>query len=408
MAIPTPKVEVGFDLTESPIGPFFALDDSTRGRLDNEDWVLAGTIFVDITDATREISISRGRGRDFSNYLAGSANVSLNNHNRDFDPLFTDSPYNGNIIPRREIRISSGDEIQFTGWIGDWDLTYTTDGDSVAVAVANDALSILASQKLVANTPVAEKTGERINRILSESTVSWPLDLRLIDTGQATLGTQDREAETNALVYLQDVVNTEPGEFFVGKNGRTVFQDRSIAPTSENLVLFDKTDGIPFSNVNVIYGSELLYNEIIVGRSGGGTVTASNIASQNNYGIRSLAVTDLLLNDDADLFEYGSVWANRYSEPEYRFESLEVELGTITSAQQTAMLGLELGSIVQIRFTPNNIAPAIDRYLEVISINHRITSTEHYVVMGFQGLDYQALVLDDSVFGKLDTAALSW
>jgi len=408
MAIPTPKVEVGFDLTESPIGPFFALDDSTRGRLDNEDWVLAGTIFVDITDATREISISRGRGRDFSNYLAGSANVSLNNHNRDFDPLFTDSPYNGNIIPRREIRISSGDEIQFTGWIGDWDLTYTTDGDSVAVAVASDALSILASQKLVANTPVAEKTGERINRILSESTVSWPLDLRLIDTGQATLGTQDREAETNALVYLQDVVNTEPGEFFVGKNGRTVFQDRSIAPTSENLVLFDKTDGIPFSNVNVIYGSELLYNEIIVGRSGGGTVTASNIASQNNYGIRSLAVTDLLLNDDADLFEYGSVWANRYSEPEYRFESLEVELGTITSAQQTAMLGLELGSIVQIRFTPNNIAPAIDRYLEVISINHRITSTEHYVVMGFQGLDYQALVLDDSVFGKLDTAALSW
>ena len=408
MAIPTPKVEVGFDLTESPIGPFFALDDSTRGRLDNEDWVLAGTIFVDITDATREISISRGRGRDFSNYLAGSANVSLNNHNRDFDPLFTDSPYNGNIIPRREIRISSGDEIQFTGWIGDWDLTYTTDGDSVAVAVANDALSILASQELVANTPVVEKTGERINRILSESTVSWPLDLRLIDTGQATLGTQDREAETNALVYLQDVVNTEPGEFFVGKNGRTVFQDRSIAPTSENLVLFDKTDGIPFSNVNVIYGSELLYNEIIVGRSGGGTVTASNIASQNNYGIRSLAVTDLLLNDDADLFEYGSVWANRYSEPEYRFESLEVELGTITSTQQTAMLGLELGSIVQIRFTPNNIAPAIDRYLEVISINHRITSTEHYVVMGFQGLDYQALVLDDSVFGKLDTAALSW
>ena len=408
MAIPTPKVEVGFDLTESPIGPFFALDDSTRGRLDNEDWVLAGTIFVDITDATREISISRGRGRDFSNYLAGSASVSLNNHNRDFDPLFTDSPYNGNIIPRREIRISSGDEIQFTGWIGDWDLTYTTDGDSVAVAVASDALSILASQKLVANTPVAEKTGERINRILSESTVSWPLDLRLIDTGQATLGTQDREAETNALVYLQDVVNTEPGEFFVGKNGRTVFQDRSIAPTSENLVLFDKTDGIPFSNVNVIYGSELLYNEIIVGRSGGGTVTASNIASQNNYGIRSLAVTDLLLNDDADLFEYGSVWANRYSEPEYRFESLEVELGTITSTQQTAMLGLELGSIVQIRFTPNNIAPAIDRYLEVISINHRITSTEHYVVMGFQGLDYQALVLDDSVFGKLDTAALSW
>ena len=72
------------------------------------------------------------------------------------------------------------------------------------------------------------------------------------------------------------------------------------------------------------------------------------------------------------------------------------------------MLGIELGSIVRIQFEPNGIAPAIDRYIEVISINQRITSNEHYVTLGFQALDYQALILDDLVFGKLDTAALSW
>ena len=408
MAIPTPLVEVGFDLTESSIGPFFALDDSTRGVLDNTDWVLGGTIFVDITSSVRTVQIARGRGRDFSNYQAGAATVTLNNHNRYFDPLFVASPYYGNIIPRREIRISSGGEIQFTGWIDDWDLTYTPDGDSISTAIANDALGLFANQNLTASTPSAQKSGERIAAILSDPAVSWATDLRSIDTGKATVGTQAIEADTTALTYLQDVANSEPGDFYIDKGGLATFRDRTKAPNSANLVLFDETAGIPFSNVNVIYGAELLYNEIIVGRAGGGTATASNVASQGNYGIRSLAVTELLLNDDADLNEYALVWASRYSEPEYRFESIEVQLGTISPAFQTQMLGLELNSIVRIKFEPNNIAPAIDRYIEVISINHRITNNEHYVTLGFQGLDYQALILDDSVFGKLDTAALSW
>jgi hypothetical protein len=408
MAIPTPLVEVGFDLTESPIGPFFALDDPVRGVLDNTDWLLAGTIFVDITSYARTIQISRGRSRDFSNYQSGAAVVELNNHNRYFDPLFEASPYNGNIIPRREIRISSGEEIQYTGWIDDWDLTYTPDGDSISTAIANDALGIFANQNLSASTPIVQKTGERIAAVLSDPTVAWAADLRSIDTGKATVGTQAIEADTTALTYLQNVANSEPGDFFIDKGGLATFRDRTKAPNSDNLVLFSKTEGIPFSNVNVIYGAELLYNEIIVGRSGGGTAIASNVASQGNYGIRSLAVTELLLNDDADLDEYALVWASRYSEPEYRFESIEIELSKITTDQQDSMLGLELGSIVRIQFEPNGIAPAIDRYIEVISINQRITSTEHYVTLGFQGLDYQALILDDSVFGKLDIAALSW
>ncbi len=408
MAIPAPKVEVGFDLTDSPIGPFFALDDPIRGLLDNSDWTLAGTIFVDITDSARTILLARGRGRDFSNYQAGSAVVELNNHNRYFDPLFVASPYYGNIIPRREIRISSGDELQFTGWIDDWDLTYTPDGDSISTAIANDALSFFANQTVTGSIPSAEKTGARISSVLSDSQVAWATDLRSIDDGQATLGTQEIPENTNALTYLQDVANSEPGEFYIDKAGLATFRDRTKAPNSDNLILFSKTSGIPFTNVNVIYGAELLYNEITAGRSGGGSVTASNQASIGNYGIRSLAVTDLLLDDDADLAEYALVWAARYSEPEYRFESIEIELGKISEAQQDQMLGLELGSIVEIEFEPNGIAPAIERYIEVISINQRITSTAHYVDLGFQGLDYQALVLDDSAFGKLDTAALSW
>ena len=406
MAIPTPLVEVGFDLTDSPIGPFFALDDPVRGVLDNTEWTLAGTIFVDITSYVKQIQVSRGRGRFFSNYQSGATNVQLNNHDRTFDPLYTASPFNGNIIPRREIRISSGGERQFTGWIEDWDLSYTPDGDSITTAKANDALYIFAGQAISAGTPTEQSSGARINAVLDE--INWAGDLRSIDDGQATLGTQPVEAEKNALTHLQDVANSEPGEFFVGKNGFANFRDRSKAPNSDSLVLFSKDSGIPFTNVEVVYGSELFYNEIIVGRSEGGTVTATNTASVGEYGARTLAVDDLLISDDADLAEYALVWAERYGEPEYRFDSIELELSKITPSQQAEVLGLELSSIVEIEFEPNDIPPAINRYLEVISIDHRITSREHYVTLGFRGLDYQALVLDDSVFGKLDTASLSW
>jgi hypothetical protein len=35
MAIPTPKVEIGFDILSSGIGPYFYLDDPVKGKLDN-------------------------------------------------------------------------------------------------------------------------------------------------------------------------------------------------------------------------------------------------------------------------------------------------------------------------------------------------------------------------------------
>ena len=87
MPLPNPQVFVGFDLTDTGVGPFAVLDDEVRGILDGE-YVLAGTIFYNITDRVRKISISRGKPRDFGNFTTGAANVEFNNHDRAFDPLY--------------------------------------------------------------------------------------------------------------------------------------------------------------------------------------------------------------------------------------------------------------------------------------------------------------------------------
>ena len=406
MSIPTPKVEIGFDLTDSPIGPFFRLDDNVAGRLDNTDYRLGGTIFYDVTDKVRTITWNRGKSRRFANFQAGSLNVEFNNHDRAFDPLYVDSPFYGNIIPRREVRVTSGTAIQFTGWIDDWGLSYTPDGNSLADATASDAFTIIANQTISAGTPTTQTTGERIDTILSSPGVAWSTELRSIETGERSVGTQEITDNTNALNYMQKVTETEAGLFFVGKNGAITFKDGTQAPSSLDLVTFDQQGGIPYKNIGIIYGAELLYNEVTVANVGGGTAVAQSISSQGEYGIRSLALTDLLGATDEQSVDLAVKYVDLYSQPEYRIEQLEVGLHDLDSVDQETVLGLELGSVCKVVFTPNNIGDPIEKFIQVIRMSHNVRPDSHFVMFGFQEIKYLALVLDDTVFGKLDVGTL--
>ena len=399
--MPTEKVEVVLDLVGSPIAPFFVLDDPVKGRLDNTQYVVAGTIFFDITDRVRRFSISRGRKSQFNFNPAGFASIELNNHDRAFDPLYRDSPFYGNIIPRREIRITSGDEVQFSGWVEDWDLSYLPNGDSVASAECVDATSILASQNLTGGTPTPELSGARINSVLDDAGVNWPEALRQIDEGGTQLGDQEIPDGTNALTYLQTIARTEPGELFVGKGGRVSFRDRNFTATSEDLVTFGDS-GIDFVGIEVVYGSEQLYNQVVVSRLSGGTAVAIDLNSQTAYGIRTLVESDLLMADDLEAIDLAVALADRFSTPEYRVDTLEVQVNSLEPADQAKVLDLEIGRICKIEFTPNGIGDAIEQFIQIIRIQHTVDPENHFMEFGFRELTQAYLVLDDAEFGKLD------
>ena len=404
--IDTEKVEVGFDLT-SGAGPFLKLDDPVAGKLDDPDWVLGGTIFYDITDYVRTFSIARGRSNLFPQFPAGQAIVEFNNHDRTFDPLYTSSPFFGNIIPNREIRITSGTVVQFTGWIDDWNLTYSPDGNSIAEAVASDATSLLANRTLAEGTPSVQTSGARINAILDSADVAWASGLRAIDTGSAELSDYPIDDGANALNYLQQIAKTEPGNLFIDKVGRVAFQDRTVAPTTASLTQFGGT-GIPFANLEVVYGSEVLYNQIQVSRLGGGTAIVTDTDSVAEYGIHNLTESDLLYSTDTQLVDLALNYAVQYSQPEYRFNALEVQLHKLSEGLQAEMHDLELGSVCKVTFTPNSIGDPIERFVEVIRIQHFVTPEEHTMMLGFRSLDFASIVLDDAEFGKLDVYSLSW
>jgi hypothetical protein len=401
MALPTKTVEIGFDLSASG-APFFTLDDPVSGVLDNTEFTLGGTLFYDVTDYVITINTQRGRNRELDKYNAGSLDVVFDNTTRVFDPEYTASPFNGQIVPHREIRIKSNGTAVFYGLIDDWNLAYNPSGDNTASALASDGFTLLATQSLSAHTATPQLTGERINAVLDRPEVNWPASARNVDAGQITLQGDVVSDGAGALTYMQIVEQTEPGSLFISKDGYVTFQDSLTGPSSATSVdLTDDGSGIPFSGISVVYGSELLYNRVVVTRAGGEPQVAEDSDSQTAYGISSLNLDGLLFDNDADSLDLAQYLVGQYSEPEYRFDSLTVQMSELTTVQQNQLLTLELTDQVRIKFTPNGIGDPIIKYAGITGIEHRIGIFVHELTFRFETLDYAAFVLDDPIFGVL-------
>ena len=407
MAVPQPLVEIGFDVVGANAN-LLTLDDPIKGKLDDPTYPLGGQIFYDVTSSVKSIAIRRGKNRQLDEFDAGLANVVFDNNDRTFDPEYAASPFFGQIIPKRAIRISSAGQRVFTGVIDDWNLDYNPGGDSEASAASSDAFTLFNSQTLPAGTATPQLSGARVNAILNLPDVSWSSQDRLIDTGVTEFGADVFAEDTNVLEYLRTISRSEPGNLFMGKQGRVIFTDRNHAPVSGGLTFADDGTGIPYQGMKVVYGSELLYNEIVIGSEIAGTVVAQDLGSIAEYGVLNLTQTGLLMSDPDYVQNLALFYASKFSEPEYRFESVDIVLDQLPTADQETILDLEIGDFVNIKFTPNGIAPAIEKLAEVIRIDNDITPLSHIVSIGFSTLDRFLLILDDAEFGKLDAGALAF
>jgi len=385
----------------------FILDDAVAGVLDNTVYTLGGVSYKDITSRLISASISRGKNRDLDRISAGSLNVQLNNDDRAFDPNYASSPFYGSIVPRRELRLTVDGVRQITTTIDDWNFNYNPGGVSVAAAAATDDFTLLARQTLTAGTATPQLTGARIGAVLDDPAVGWPADRRDLDAGTSSLGADVLGG--NVLQYLQLVSDaSEQGQIFMNKAGNVQFRSRLDAtPTSTSVTAFaDDGTGIPFILTAVNYGSELLYNEAIVS-SAAGTATAVNDRSQIAYGITSVSV-DTLVSTTAQLQNLADFLVQKYGDPEYRFETISMNLNTMGAGDKATILGLEIGDVISIKFTPNSLGDPIEQYGQIIRVNHELDAVRHDVSISVASLDWTFLVLDDAVFGILDLDHLAF
>jgi len=402
MAVPTTKVYIGFNLPAAGSN-LFILDDPTQGLL-NSVYVLGGDVLTDVTNYVASVSVNRGKSRELDRYTAGNASVSLHNDSRIFDPYNTESIYYTQIVPRKPIVIEVNGERVFTGFIDDWDLTYDISGKSFANVAAVDGFLRLSAAELGTYTNTSELSSARINTILNRPEVAWPVANRAIDTGLTTLQADVVPENANALQYLQLVESTENGKLFIDRSGQVAFKNRIPVPSLNDIPVFtdDGTlDAIKYTGIDVIYGSENLYNRVSVTRASGTSQTVDSTESQDAYGVASLSLDGLLFNSDADSLQLANYLLNLYEQPELRINSITVNLHDKTSEQVQKLTTLDIAGAVQIKFTPNNIGSAIEQYAVVTGINHNIGIDRHTVTYFFSSIFYIALILDDPIYGRL-------
>jgi hypothetical protein len=221
--------------------------------------------------------------------------------------------------------------------------------------------------------------------------------------------------DTETLGYLQLVESSEYGTLFIGKDGKVVFRERNSVPNTINLVFSDDpTPGpltpIQFADVNIVYGSENLYNRIVLSNADiiPDEVIAEDADSQALYGVRTYSQTGVLVQDPADLQFLANFLLARFKEPQYRFETVTVVLDTLTESDQNQVLDLEIGDIVQVRFEPSDIPPAIEQSCRIIGINQDWNAASKNITFSLERLDFGIFVLDNAALGVLDEDRLGY
>ena len=415
MPVPAVKVELGANLGQRDLTRF-VLDDPIKGVLDNTEFTLGGDRFFDITDRLISVSTSRGKSQALDRIDAGQLNIVVDNSDRLFDPLYEDGFYFGQLIPGKEIRISCNGFPVIYGFVDDLDIAYEPGNRSVVSMQASDGLSGLTQNNLPEVFPDVELSGARVTRILDLPGVAWPTDKRSIDTGNSFMSDTDISEGTQAISYLQLVATSEAGEVFVSKDGDFVFKARNSAPGVIDLYFTDEASipgytTVPFADLGVVYGNEELYNRVVLTNNFPlfpEEALAEDAESQLVYGARSYTADGLLNNEPEDLQFLADFLLARFKEPQYRFSSLSVVMDILSECQQNEVLDLEIGDIVQVKFTPSGIPPAIEQFVRVIGISHDWSNNEKRINLALERLDFSLFILDDPTLGILDEDRLSF
>jgi hypothetical protein len=386
-------VDVEIAFVNETVGQFFTLNDLTLGLLDDSSVVLAGAtslFFVDgvlLENGAELLPYFDGNISDPQNLQpqvewTGAANDSISR--LVFRIPGTGSPYWPNVKPRKEMAIEVNNARVFTGTIEDWDFTYSVASDSTAVMHAADGFAQIATSFINPYSAPSELSGARIADIINLPEVGWLLARSIIDNGDITLSAQDiggtaDPKPVNALEYLQKVEESEFGSLYMQADNVLRFKARS-STRIESGVVFSDDGGVPFVDISLDYGVESLRNSVQITRLGGTAVVAVNDpASISAYGVAALELRDTLLNSDADATTLGNLLVDRYAEPRVRIDRISVNLRTLSASDLSDILALDLGDVVQVRFTPRQVGEPIEQTLIVDAIEHTIEPANHVV-----------------------------
>jgi hypothetical protein len=392
----------------------------------NPDEISSGA-YVDLTPNVRQVSINRGKSSIFSEFTAATVQIELNNNNGEFDPTNTtfrklNPQSNGWITSefmarRCFVRIGFGQfainlgvdgERIFTGYTHDWNLSYSTSGQSIATLTLYDISGLLSETFLDADIPDEELSGVRYQKIYNANKPTALLSASA-DQGVTFLGDQLIPEGIPLVDYLNLIARTEGGYAFNNRFGRQTFVQR-IKPLEPDFLKLG-LEGIPISALAVSYGTELLYNKVRVQNLDDLEVVAENTDSQAKNGIKEIDLVGLVGATENESISLANYYLSNYSEPRLRFEQVEIAVSGLDSTtgiseDQEKLLQTEIGDSVEVSFQPNGTSSIITELRRIIGIRHSIRPGAYYINYTLDAVTHNNFILDDDLYGRLDVNQL--
>jgi hypothetical protein len=414
MALPaTLSVSLNFS-SGATFGIPFTLSDPVNGILDTNILSASTTpaLIADLTTQTRQISIRRGRNIYRDTYEAGTCIVRIYDPNSDFNPQNASSPYFGELVPLRKLRISAtvngNSYYLFSGYTTDYKYSYDQAENMSYVDIsASDAFRLLnlASVTTVTGASAGQDTGTRIGKILD--TVNFPTQMRDIDTGN-TLTVNDPASLRTSLQAIKNAEFSEQGALFCSPEGDIIFKNRyeTIASAGGTPLAFNQSGGIPYTNLKFAFDDSLIINSVSFQRIGGAVQNNQDADSIATYFPHGLTTSELIVATDAEVADLAKIYVATRSDTTIRIDEMTLDL--LDPAVPTAtILALDYFDNVQI----TNIQPdssTITKNLQIQGVAWNITPNSWTGVFTTLEPIVDGLILSSSTYGLLNDDILSY
>jgi hypothetical protein len=416
MTLPVLKVEIDF-----ANGPSFSypllLDNSVYGLLDTNTLGDQPADVVDVTDQVLRSSTRRGRNRILSNFEAGTATVTLNDPDSNFNPQNTAGPYFGKLIPLRKIRIYSetefaGDTVQvnlFSGYITSYDTNFYSgvyDTSTVTLQCVDGFRLLNNVNTGTAPIPGAfagQLSGARVDTILDFA--GFPDSMRTTDTGDSGMQV-DPGGARSVLAAIQTVEQSEFGAFFMQRSGQTLFLSRDTVAKRADAVPRTYTDlgtpgTFPYSNIDFAFDDQLILNDVTVTRLGGTPQNAFDQPSIDTFFNKAGQRTNILVETDQESEDQALTLLAARKDADLRIDSITLNMNATVS---------ELNTLVNLTSDIYNLILAekqmpggssIIRELFIQGVQHDVTPATWTVKLLTAEPLIQAFILDSENQGIL-------
>ena len=408
-AQPTVQIRLG---TGAGWGDVLLLGDNVDGILGTN--VLGNTTVetVDISSDVQRISIRRGRDRMFEEYTPGTCTVQFLDFTGDWNPDNATGPYFGQILPMRQLRISTDylgtTYALFTGYVTSWDWEWADQAATYAIVTVQcvDAFRLLQLSNITTVTGSANKDlpGTRLNLILDQ--IGWSAGLRAIDTGDTELQNDPGTLRT-ALGACQLIEQSDLGAFFVAPNGHVTYYSRdtlSLKAVGTATVFDDDGTDIGYQDIDVNLDETELANQVTIARIGGTNQTVSDATSIDEYFLRSYARTGLMMETNAIALARATSILNYRKTPRVRVDSITLDVSS-TSNRVIPALSLDIGDPIIVNRRMAN-GSDLDVRITVNGVSHDITPDRWTTRFSTAYPLSTAFILDSVQFGILGTNTL--